>query len=65
LAISPADVQLSGATSQAEGLLKTLDESPLFESSEFTTQMSRHDDKEYFRIRTRRERHNQAAGGAK
>jgi Tfp pilus assembly protein PilN len=65
LAISPTDVQLSGATSQAEGLLKTLDESPLFESSEFTTQMSRHDDKEYFRIRTRRERHNQAAGGAK
>jgi Tfp pilus assembly protein PilN len=65
LAISPTDVQLSGGTSQAEGLLKTLDESPLFESSEFTTQMSRHDDREYFRIRTRRERHNQAAGGAK
>jgi len=58
-------VQISGGISQAEGLLKTLDESPLFESSEFTTQMSRHDDRDYFRIRTRRERHNQSAGGAK
>jgi hypothetical protein len=53
VAITPTDV------------LKTLDESPLFESSEFTTQMSRHDDRDYFRIRTRRERHNQSAGGAK
>jgi len=65
VAITPNDVQISGGISQAEGLLKTLDESPLFESSEFTTQMSRHDDRDYFRIRTRRERHNQSAGGAK
>jgi Tfp pilus assembly protein PilN len=65
VAITPADVQISGGISQAEGLLKTLDESPLFESSEFTTQMSRRDDRDHFRIRTRRERHNQAVGGTK
>jgi hypothetical protein len=65
IAISPTDVQIAGGISQAEGLLKTLDESPLFEGSEFTTQMSRRDDKEYFRIRTRRERHNPPVGGTK
>jgi hypothetical protein len=64
VAISPSDVQISGGINQAEGLLKTLDESPLFESSEFTTQMSRRDDREYFRIRTHRERRNPAGAGA-
>jgi len=63
--ISSSEVLISGSTNQAEGLLKTLDESPLFEASEFTTQISRRDDKEYFRIRTRRERQKQALGGVK
>jgi hypothetical protein len=65
VAIAPADVLISGAISQAEGLLKTLDESPLFEASEFTTQISRRDDKEYFRIKTHRERQKPVVGGAK
>ena len=54
-----------GETNQAEGLLKTLDESPLFESSEFTTQLSRNGDRERFRIRTQRERQKKAAGGGR
>jgi Tfp pilus assembly protein PilN len=65
VAIAPADVLISGGISQAEGLLKTLDESPLFEASEFTTQISRRDDKEYFRIKTHRERQKPVVGGAK
>jgi hypothetical protein len=65
VAVSPSDVLISGGINQAEGLLKTLDESPLFEASEFTTQISRRDDKEYFRIRTRRERQKPVLGGAK
>ncbi len=65
LSITSSELQLSGETDQAEGLLKTLDESPLFEASEFTSQVSRRGEHEYFRIRTKRERHKLAPGAVK
>lgn len=65
IAITRNDVQIGGESGQAEGLLKKLDESPLFQASEFTNQLTRNGDKEYFRLRTQREREKTAAGGSK
>ena len=65
ISMTRKEVQIGGESSQAEGLLKKLDESPLFESSEFTNQLTRNGDKEYFRLRTQREREKASAGGAK
>lgn len=55
LQISPKEVVLSGETEQADTLLKTLDASPRFTSSEFTMPLSRSGTGEVFRIRTLRE----------
>lgn len=65
ISITRGEVQIGGESSQAEGLLKKLDESPLFVSSEFTNQLTRNGDKEYFRLRTQRKRERAAAGGGK
>ncbi len=65
VSITRAEVQIGGESGQAEGLLKKLDESPLFVSSEFTNQLTRNGDTEYFRLRTQREREKAAAGGGK
>jgi hypothetical protein len=46
-------------------LLKKLDESPLFENSEFVSQVGRRDNVESFHIRTLREREKTPAGGRK
>ena len=56
LVLSRRDVQLSGFSTQAEELLKKLDSSPLFEKSEFTSQISREGDNARFRVRTQRKR---------
>jgi Tfp pilus assembly protein PilN len=65
IVVSRTDVQISGEISQAEGLLKKLDESPLFENSEFVSQVGRRDNVESFHIRTLREREKVPAGGRK
>ena len=65
IVISRTDVQISGQIAQSEGLLKKLDESPLFENSEFVTQIAHRDNVEAFRIRTLREREKPPAGGKK
>jgi hypothetical protein len=65
ISITRTEVQIGGESVQAEDLLKKLDESPLFVSSEFTNQLTRNGDKEYFRLRTQREREKAAARGAK
>ncbi len=65
ISITRSEVQIGGESGQAEGLLKKLDESPLFVSSEFTNQLTRDGDKEHFRLRTQREREKAAAGGGK
>lgn len=48
-------VTISGQTDQAGALLKILDESPLFQDSEFTNPLSRAGNQEGFRIRAQRE----------
>jgi hypothetical protein len=65
ISITRTEVQIAGESSQAEGLLKKLDESPLFQASEFTNQLTRNGDKEYFRLRTQRKREKAAAGVSK
>ena len=57
LDLSRTTVMLAGETEQSAGLLKTLDESPLFMNSDFTMPMVRNGDgrTEMFRIRTMRE----------
>jgi hypothetical protein len=53
--INRATVNLGGETEQAAQLLKVLDASPLFESSDFTLGITRVGNMEAFRIRTNRE----------
>ncbi len=65
IAMTRIEVQIGGESGQAEGLLKKLDESPLFQASEFTTQLTKNGDTEYFRLRTQRKREKAAAGGSK
>lgn len=65
ISITRTEVQIGGESGQVEGLLKKLDESPLFGSSEFTNQLTRNGDKEYFRLRTQRKRERASAGGGK
>jgi hypothetical protein len=65
ISLTRTEVQIGGESTHAEELLKKLDESPLFVSSEFTTQLTRDGDKEHFRLRTQREREKAAAGGGK
>lgn len=55
LEINRDAVRISGEAAQAAGLLKTVDKSPLFESSEFAAPMSRSPNGEIFAIRARRE----------
>jgi hypothetical protein len=55
LEISRNQVQLSGETDQAAPLLKVIDASPLFESSEFSMPPVRSANGEIFRIHTNRE----------
>lgn len=55
LQISPKEVILSGETEQADTLLKKLDASPHFASSEFTMPLARSGTGEVFRIRAVRE----------
>jgi Tfp pilus assembly protein PilN len=52
--ISEAQVRVTGETEQAEPLLKLIDESPLFEGSEFASPPSRAQGVERFSLRTRR-----------
>jgi Tfp pilus assembly protein PilN len=54
LQIDARQVEISGETADAAPLLKTLDESPLFEASEFASAPARIDSGQAFRIRTRR-----------
>jgi hypothetical protein len=53
--INRTTVNLGGETDQAAQLLKVLDASPLFESSDFTLGITRVGNMEAFRIRTNRE----------
>ena len=53
--ITPRQVVISGETNQAEPLLKVLDASPMFESSEFQQQPLRTAAGQMFRIKTNRE----------
>jgi Tfp pilus assembly protein PilN len=53
--ITARQVVISGETNQAEPLLKVLDASPLFESSEFQMQPVRTPTAQMFRIKTNRE----------
>ena len=55
IVITPTEVQISGQIAQSEGLLKKLDDSPLFEKSEFASQIGHKQNLEVFRIRTQRE----------
>jgi Tfp pilus assembly protein PilN len=55
LELNPANVTIAGETDQAAGLLKTIDASPLFESSEFVVPPLRLLGSEGFRVRFRRE----------
>ncbi len=52
--VSAAQVSVSGETDQAEPLLKIIDESPLFEKSEFASPPSRSQGVEHFSLRTTR-----------
>ena len=54
LEINREQVVVSGQTDQAAPLLKLLDESPLFEASEFITAPARSQSGETFRVRSRR-----------
>jgi len=65
ISLTRTDVQIGGDSPRAEELLKKLDESPLFVSSEFVNQITRDGDKDHFRLRTQREREKAAAGGGK
>ena len=55
LDVTPAQVAVAGETDQAAPLLKVIDESPLFEGSEFNQPPIRTAAGEAFRIRARRE----------
>ena len=55
LEIGRSQVVIGGETDQAAPLLKTIDDSPLFESSEFATPPVRTPTGWFFRIRTNRE----------
>lgn len=61
LQISAQQVEIAGETGDAAPLLKTLDESPLFEASEFAAAPARIETGQAFRIRTRRSELPQAA----
>ncbi len=65
IVISRKEVQIAGQIAQAEGLLKKLDGSPLFQNSEFASQISRRENEETFRIRTLRPGEKPPAGGKK
>jgi hypothetical protein len=52
--VNAVQVAVTGETSQAEPLLKVLDESPLFEKSEFASAPSRNQGLERFSLRTKR-----------
>lgn len=52
--VSATQVSVAGETDQAEPLLKTIDESPLFEKSEFASPPSRSQGVEHFSLRTKR-----------
>lgn len=54
LDLNRQEVQLSGEIPEAAPLLKLIDESPLFEASQFSSPPARGDNGESFRIRTRR-----------
>ena len=54
MAMDSKQVSITGEADQAAPLLKKLDESPLFESSEFVSPPSRGQGFEFFTIRTRR-----------
>jgi hypothetical protein len=54
LTVDAKQVSVSGEAEQAAPLLKRLDESPLFENSEFVSPPSRTQGAELFSIRTRR-----------
>jgi Tfp pilus assembly protein PilN len=55
LELNPTQITVAGETDQAAGLLKTIDASPLFESSEFVVPPLRIQGGEGFRVRFRRE----------
>jgi hypothetical protein len=55
LEITRSQVTVSGETEQAAPLLKQIDASPFFESSEFSMQPMRLASGEAFRVRTMRE----------
>jgi hypothetical protein len=63
--VTRTEVQISGQIGQSEGLLKKLDESPLFENSEFVNQVGHRENLELFHIRTLRQREKAPAGGRK
>jgi len=65
IALTRTEVQIGGESHEAEGLLKKFDATPLFTSSEFTNQLTRNGDKDYFRLRTQRKREKPAGGAAK
>jgi Tfp pilus assembly protein PilN len=52
--VSATQVSVTGETPQAEPLLKVIDESPLFEGSEFASPPSRSQGVERFSLRTKR-----------
>lgn len=55
LELTRTQVAIAGETERAEGLIKIVDGSPLFENTEFTTPISKLASGEAFRIRARRE----------
>jgi hypothetical protein len=55
LEVTRDTVRMSGEAQQAAGLLRLIDQSPLFEASEFSAPMSRSATGEVFAIRARRE----------
>jgi Tfp pilus assembly protein PilN len=52
--VNASQVNVTGETDQAEPLLKILDQSPLFEASEFAAPPSRSQNSEHFSLRTKR-----------
>jgi Tfp pilus assembly protein PilN len=52
--VNASQVSVTGETDQAEPLLKILDQSPLFEASEFASPPSRSQSSEHFSLRTKR-----------
>ena len=55
LEITRDAIRMSGEAPQAAGLLRLMDQSPLFEASEFAAPMSRSTTGEVFAVRARRE----------